>query len=397
MVPRPFHIEIETSVLDDLRQRLERTRWAKVLPDDNWDAGTRPAYLRDIVAYWRDAYDWRGQEARLNALPHFKVRIDEADLHFVHVRGEGPKPTALLLLHGWPDSFLRFQRVLEPLASKGFDLVVPSFPGFAFTGPVRYASPAQTMRQAAGWFQRLMTDVLGYRRFAVAGGDGGSVAAQLMALDHPESVIGIHLTDIGWHAWNIDKESATHAERKFLDAAMAGFMKDGGYAMVQKSTPRSLAPGLNDSPAGLASWILDRFHSWTDGDLAKRFDRDELLTNIMLYWVTQTIGSSFQGYNEEARAPSITPADRIGRPAALALFPRDIGGIPPRELAERTLDVRRWTEMPRGGHFAAWEEPELYAADVAAFFASLEADSGSEEASRARPPVRNPRSRLDAR
>ena len=397
MDPRPFHIEIEPAVLDDLRQRLARTRWVHVLPDADWDAGTRPAYLREMVSYWLDGFDWRRQEARLNEIPQFKYRIEGADLHFVHVRGEGVAPMPLLLLHGWPDSFLRFEKVIGPLTREGFDVVVPSFPGFAFTGPVQYASPDQTMRQAAGWFWRLMTEGLGYGRFAVAGGDGGSVVAQLMALDHPESVVGIHLTDIGWHAWNIDKESATRAERKFLDAAMAGFMKDGGYAMVQKSTPRSLAPGLNDSPAGLASWILDRFHSWTDGDLARRFDRDALLTNIMVYWVTQTIGSSFQGYYEESRSPSITPADRIPRPAALALFPKDIGGIPPRELAERTLDVRRWTEMPRGGHFAAWEEPGLYAADVAAFLASLEADSGSEETSRARPIVRNPHSRLDAR
>jgi pimeloyl-ACP methyl ester carboxylesterase len=222
---------------------------------------------------------------------------------------------------------------------------------------------------------QLMTEVLGYEQFAVAGGDGGSVLAQILAIDHPESVVGIHLTDLGWHVGNVDPSSLSSAEKKHLEASKKLFMADGAYAMLQATRPRSLAPGLNDSPAGLASWIIDRFHSWSDshGNIENSFSKDELLTNIMLYWVTQTIGSSVFTYYADAQSPSLTPADHVDRPVALALFPKDAGGVPLRSFAERTLNVQRWTEMPRGSHFAALEEPELYARDVVDFFRSLRA------------------------
>jgi microsomal epoxide hydrolase len=222
-----------------------------------------------------------------------------------------------------------------------------------------------------------MTEVLGYERFAVAGGDGGSVLAQILAIDYPESVIGIHLTDLGWHIANTDPASLSRAEHKYLESASKRFMTDGAYAMVQTTRPRSLAAALSDSPVGLASWIIDRFHAWSDGDLDARFTRDGLLTNIMLYWVTQTIGSSVFNYLAEARSPSLTPAERVDRPVAVALFPLDIGGPPPRSLADRTLNVQRWTELPRGGHFGALEEPALYARDVVEFFRSLTAPRGA--------------------
>ena len=217
-----------------------------------------------------------------------------------------------------------------------------------------------------------MTEVLGYERFGVCGGDGGSVIAQALAIDYPEDVIGIHLTDIGWHALNVDESELSSAEQKFVKASKARFQKDGAYAAVHASQPLTLAASLNDSPAGLASWIVDRFHSWADaqGELERRFSKDDLLTNITLYWVTRTIASSMLGYWEETREPSLTPSDRVDRPVALALFPADLGGVPPRELAERTLNVQRHRELPRGGHFGAMEEPELLATDIAEFFAS---------------------------
>lgn len=207
----------------------------------------------------------------------------------------------------------------------------------------------------------------------MVGGDGGSVIAQILAIDHPESVVGIHLTDLGWHVSNVDPSTLTKPEQKYLEASTKHFMADGAYAMVQTTRPRSLAPALNDSPVALASWIVDRFHSWSDsdGDIEKSFSKDDLLTNIMLYWVTQTIGSSMFNYYAEARSLSLTPANHVDRPVGLALFPKDIGGIPPRTFAERTLNVQRWTEMPRGSHFAALEEPELFARDVVEFFRPL--------------------------
>jgi pimeloyl-ACP methyl ester carboxylesterase len=379
MQPQPFRIHVEQSVLDDLQARLDRVRWSSVSDEEAWAHGTQPGYLRTLVAYWRDGFDWRRQEASLNAFPQFKGRVLDMDLHFIHARGRGPRSTPLLLLHGWPDSFHRYSKVIGGFAQPvdpqdaSFDVVVPSIPGFAFSAPVTFPERHPT-RHSASALWHLMTSVLGYERFAVAGGDGGSVLAQIMAIDHPESVLGVHLTDLGWHASDVaDPSTLTRSEKKFLEASKKAFMADGAYAMVQATRPESLAASLNDSPVGLASWIVDRFHSWSDahGDLENSFGKDEILTNVMLYWATQTIGSSMFTYFADRRSPSITSRDRVRRPVAMALFPKDLGGIPPRSLAERTLDVVRWTEMPRGSHFAALEEPALYEADVRAFFASL--------------------------
>jgi pimeloyl-ACP methyl ester carboxylesterase len=380
MGAEPFRIHVEQGVLDDLQARLRRVRWTSVIAEPGWEIGTSAAYLRQLVDHWRSAYDWRHHEQRLNQLPQFKAPVDGARMHFVQEKGRGPRPLPLLLLHGWPDSFYRFYKVIPTFSDPGaaggdpndsFDVVVPSLPGFPFTGRVPRA-PHQPTRHAAQMVWRLMTEVLGYRRFAVAGGDGGSVLAQILAIDHPESVVGVHLTDLGWHATNLDPSSLSKDEQKYLQVSRQQFLADGAYAMVQGTRPRALAPALNDSPVGLASWIVDRFHSWSEaGDLDRSFGKDDLLTNIMLYWVTQTIGPSMLNYFAETRSPSLTPAHRVDRPVGLALFPQDIGGIPPRSLAERTLNVQRWSEMPRGGHFAALEEPTLFAREVVEFFRPL--------------------------
>jgi len=365
MQPEPFDIRVDADVLDDLQLRIGETRWAGVADDAGWKLGTSPRFMRDLLAYWAHEYDWRAQEAALNRLPQFKAAIGGARLHFVRQKIGTPR-LPLLLLHGWPDSFYRFHKVI-PRLTETFEVVVPSLPGFGFTGPVRHPSPKQPNRQSAQLLWRLMTEVLGHRRFAVAGGDGGGALAQLLAIDHPESVVGIHLTDLGWHVANVERSKISKTERKYLEASEKRFMADGAYVMVQSTRPQSLAPALNDSPVALAAWIVDRFHSWSES-FEDSFPKDELLTNIMIYWVTQTIGSSMSSYRAEALSPSLTVADHVDVPVGLALFPDDIGGIPPRALAERTLNVQRWTEMPRGGHFAAWEEPELYAREVTMFF-----------------------------
>jgi pimeloyl-ACP methyl ester carboxylesterase len=382
MEPRPFQIHVEEAVLDDLHARLGRARRAPDLGAKGWKLGTDPTYLEGLIAYWRSGFDWRRQEAQLNALPQFTADLDGAELHFVHMKGRGPRPMPLLLLHGWPDSFFRYSKVIPVFADPGqfggssddaFDVVVPSLPGFPLTGPVAGPKDVPANRHTARLLWWLMTDTLGYETFAAAGGDGGSVLAQILAIEHPEAVIGIHLTDIGWHATNVDRSDLSNAEIKFLDEGQKHFMADGAYAAVQMSQPRSLAVGLNDSPLGLASWILDRFHSWTASgdDIEKSVNRDDLLTNITLYWAMQTIGPSMYSYFAEARRPSLTPKDHVDRPVALALFPMDGGPAPPRSFAERTLNVTRYTEMPRGGHFAALEEPVLYARDVTDFFHTL--------------------------
>jgi pimeloyl-ACP methyl ester carboxylesterase len=382
MAIQPYQLQVKQAILDDLRARLGRARRSPDLGATGWKYGTDPEYLDGLIEYWRSGFDWRQQEAQLNALPQYTADLDGDELHFVHVKGRGPRPMPLLLLHGWPDSFCRYVKVIpvfsDPAHAGGnsedaFDVVVPSLPGFPLTGPIAGLKGVPANRHTARLLWRLMTDTLGYATFAVAGGDGGSVIAQILAIEHPEAVIGVHLTDIGWHATNGNHPNLTKAESKFLDEGKKHFMADGAYAAVQMSKPRSLAVGLNDSPVGLASWILDRFHSWTDSgdDIEKSVSKDELLTNITLYWATQTIGSSMYSYFAEARQPSLTPKDYVQRPVALALFPKDGGAMPPRSFAERTLNVTRYTEMPRGGHFAALEEPALFAADVTDFFRTL--------------------------
>ena len=379
---RPFRIAVEQAVLDDLERRLARTRWPRHPGEPGWGRGASPVYLRELVDHWRSAYDWRAEEARLNALPQFTAEVGGERLHFVHVRGRSPRATPLVLLHGWPDTFHRFHRAIPQLADPAtpggsFDIIVPSLPGFPLTGALRQRPSAQPVRRIAALIHRLVTDVLGHDRFAVAGGDTGSAVAQRLAIDFPDAVIGIHITDLGWHATMVDPAPLPSAEQKYLAAQQQRFLADGAYAMVQTTRPRSLAVGLTDSPVGLAAWIVDRFHAWSDGDLDARFGKDALLTNIMLYWVTRAIGSSLELYRAEARSPSLTAADRVERPVAVALFPDGAGGTPPRSFAERTLCVQRWTEMPRGGHFAALEEPALYARDVVAFFRSLTGPPGA--------------------
>ena len=378
---QPFRLGIGDPILDDLYARLERTRHTRVRRKGGWETGSDPDYLEELIRYWRVDYDWRRHERELNQLSHFIARIDDANVHYVRETGLGTKPTPLLLLHGWPDSFLRYRGVIPHLtgAASGeemqptFDVVIPSLPGFAFTGIVPPPAEIPSISHSARLLHRLMTEVLGCQQFIVAGGDGGSAIAQSLALQFPASILAIHLTDIGWNATS-KPDSLTEIERAYMEAATRRFMEDGAYAAVHASEPRALAASLNDSPAGLASWIVDRFHSWADSPrhLERCLSRDDILTNITIYWVTQTIQSSIYGYLAETRQPSLGHGEFVERPVGLALFPHDLAGPPPRRLAERTLNVVRWTEMHRGGHFGAWEFPREYAADLKNFLVALE-------------------------
>jgi pimeloyl-ACP methyl ester carboxylesterase len=378
---QPFRIGIAEAVLEDLRERLLRTRRARFQGRGGWDAGTDPDYLDELIEYWRLDYDWRRHERELNQLAHYRAHIDAAHVHYIHETAVAVRSTPVLLLHGWPDSFLRYRDVIPFLtgirnddeSEPAFDVVIPSLPGFAFTGAVPPFEDVPTIDSSARLMHRLMTEVLGHQRYLVAGGDGGSAIAQSLALQFPQAIIGIHLTDIGWGDAG-DEADLTEPERKYVAVAKQRFMGDGAYAMVHASQPRALAASLNDSPAGLASWIVDRFHSWCDSprQLEESVSKDQLLTNITIYWVTQTIQSSIYGYLAETRRPTLKPNDWVGRPVGLALFPRDLAGIPPRRLAERRLNVVHWTEMPRGGHFGAWELPEEFAIDLKRFVATLD-------------------------
>ena len=377
----PFKIAVPQATLDDLRARLAQTRWTDEI--EGWNYGTNRAYLKELVSYWQHEYDWRAQEAKLNQFAQFRTEIDGQSIHFIHERGKGPNPTPIILVHGWPDSFYRFSKLIPRLtdpASYGgdpahsFDVIVPSLPGFGFSS--RPGAGSMRSTRSAEVLARLMTEELGYQKYAAAGGDIGSRVTRLLALAHPERLIGIHLTDIGFPremAFAPDVSNPTPGEERFLAAAGGWFMQEGGYAMIQSTKPQTVTYGLNDSPVGLASWIVEKFRAWSDcdGDVEKRFSKDELLTNIMIYWVTETISSSARLYYEDVRtAPQLQAGQYIEVPAGVATFPKDLT-VPPRELGERFLRVQRWTEMSRGGHFAALEEPDLLSVDIQQFFSGL--------------------------
>lgn len=382
----PFEVAVSEEALGDLQVRLARTRLIPSESSDDWLAGANPRFMKDLVDYWRTRYDWRAAEARINRLAHFRAEVGGKVVHFVHERGRGDAPLPLVLTHGFPDSFLRFAKIIPLLtdpasygghARDAFDVVVPSLPGYGFSEPSE--GGGGIFRVGALWHE-LMTSELGYRHFGAHGGDWGSTVTEHLARSHPGSVVGIHLTDVPfWHA--LQKPThLTPAERAYFDDIQEFRFKHGAYAMMQGMRPQTLADALNDSPVGLAAWLVEKFARWSDcgGDVESRFSKDELLTHVMLYWTTETIGSSFLPYYDVThagvarwlleKAKEWTSVSRV--PAGFTLFAKDFTH-PPREWAARFFDVQRWSEVPRGGHFAALEEPEILAEEIRAFFRPL--------------------------
>jgi pimeloyl-ACP methyl ester carboxylesterase len=380
MSVQPVQIAVPQATLDDLRTRLARTRWPDEAEGAGWDYGTNLGYMQELTAYWQHSYDWRAQEAQLNQFAQLKTEIDGVELRFIHERGRGPNPLPLILFHDWPDSFYRYHKLIPLLTdpaqyggdpADSFDVVVPT----SLIGPTKGGPQPQMLRQVAQRCWRLMTEVLGHGHFAAGGGDGGSALSQLLAVDHPASMIGIHLTDIGFHATRAQHPDLSEAEQQFLAAIQRIGFQEGAYAMLQGTRPQTLVYGLNDSPVGWAAWVIEKFRSWSDcdGDLEKSFTKDELLTNIMLHWVA---GIDPRGYREEWVSPSLKPEQPIDVPVGLALPPKDLTPVPPRAFAERNLkNIQHWTVLPRGGHFVAMEDPKPLAEDMRAFFRPLRAAS----------------------
>lgn len=380
VAPEPFTIAVPDEVLDDLRQRLALTRWPDEMPGTDWQYGTNLAYLKELLAYWQYGYDWRAQERLLNRFAQYRVQLDDVLLHYIHQPGVGPQPLPLLLSHGWPGSIYEFVKIIGPLTDPAryggdrrdaFTVVAPSLPGYGFSHvPNQRRLNIQDM---ADLFARLMTEVLGFSRFAAQGGDWGSFITARLGFAYPERVAGIHLTMVPVAPHPSARGTLTAAEEAFLKDVEAFRTEETGYQWIQGTKPQTLAYALNDSPGGLAAWITEKFYTWTDchGDLESRVSKDDLLTNIMLYWVTRTINSSFWLYYQMRHHPwRLGRGERITVPTAVASFPREIMR-PPREWVARVCNVQRWTAMPAGGHFAALEEPQALVEDIRAFYRDL--------------------------
>ncbi len=375
MAATPFKIEVPEAVLVDLKRRLRDTRWPDQLPDTTWEYGTDIGYLKELVAYWMSGFDWRKQEAMLNQFPQFKTQVDGVDLHYVHARGKGPSPAPLLLTHGWPGSFFEMYKVIGPLTdpaayggdpADSFDVVVPSLPGFAFSGPTRERGVGPV--RAAELEHKLMTEELGYGRFGAQGGDWGAIISTSMARLFPKSLSGIHLNMLAGQRGGGEPQTEEEKEQAQRGAFFA--QEEAGYQRIQGTKPQTLGYGLNDSPAGLAAWIVEKWRTWSDcdGEIEKSFTKDEILTNVTIYWVTGTINSSTRIYYESGHArPALPMTERVDVPTAVADFPKEIYRASRRQ-AESFYNVQHWTTMPRGGHFAALEEPESLVADIRDFY-----------------------------
>ena len=379
---RPFEIHVSDEVLDDLNRRISATRWPDELPGTGWDYGSNLSYIKELAEYWRSDFDWRAQERLINSFQHFKADVDSLGIHFIHERGKGPDPMPLVITHGWPGSFFEMYKIIPLLtdpASHGgdpddsFDVVAPSLPGFGFSDHAQEQG-MEVGRTAALW-EELMTQGLGYSRFAAHGGDIGAGVTSRLGHGHADSMIGIHLTSVtrptpylGPGARELSED-----EKTLIREREEWQRTEGGYAHIQGTKPQTLAYGLNDSPAGLAAWIVEKYRTWSDcdGDVERRFTKDELLTTVTIYWVTESISSSTRMYKENQRYDwTMDRGERIEVPTGVAAFPAEISR-PPREWAERSYNLRRWTNMPSGGHFAALEEPQLLAEEIRAFFRPL--------------------------
>jgi microsomal epoxide hydrolase len=375
-----FTLHVADSAIADLRERLARTRLPDQAPGDPWAYGTSVEYLRGLTEYWRTGFDWRAQEARLNAFPQFTAPLHGIDLHFLHVPGQGPNPCPLLLMHGWPGSVFEFMdlipRLTDPAsfggdAADAFTVVAPSLPGYGLSfrpGQKRFG-----IEEIADCLTDLMQS-LGYPRFAAQGGDWGGITASRMGYAHADRLIGIHVNLLAVRRETNMLANPTPEERQYLDELAHWLREETGYQWIQGTRPQTLSFALTDSPAGLAAWIVEKFRTWSDcsGDVESAFTRDQLLANVSLYWFTGAIGSSFFPYYFRMHRPwPIPEGGTIDVPTGYSAFPREILR-PPRSLAERTYtNIQRWTAMPRGGHFAAMEQPELLAEDIRAFFRPL--------------------------
>ncbi|HEY6081937.1 MAG TPA: epoxide hydrolase [Chitinophagaceae bacterium] len=371
----PFVANAPQHVLDDLKLRIKSTRWTDEIIDSGWIYGTNLSYMKELADYWLNTFDWRKVEAEINSYPNFIADIQGHKIHFLHIKGKGKKSVPLIITHGWPGSFLEMMKLIPLLTDDeefSFDLVIPSVTGFGFSEIITEQGCNSAF--VANLWNKLMCE-LGYKRYGAQGGDIGSGISTWLSLNHPENIIGLHLNYISGSYQPFLKKNAQLSEevKEFQKYASKWAAEEGAYAHIQSSKPITLAHGLNDSPVGLCAWIVEKFNGWSDnsGHIENVFTKDELLANVTLYWVTQTIHSSFRIYNENSkRRLMFKEEDFVKVPVGFAKFPKELP-TPPRSYIEKGFNIQRWTEMPAGGHFAAMEQPGLLAKDIINFFETL--------------------------
>ena len=373
----PFRSETTPEQLADLRDRLARTRLAPALSGAEWTHGTPPGYLAELVEYWRTEFDWLAAERKLNELPQFTADLDGQTLHFVHAKGVGPNPLPLVFTHGWPGSFWEVHKIIGPLTdpaahggdpADAFDVIAPSLPGYGFSP--HPGTPGITPARIADLFNTLMVDVLGYPRYVAQGGDWGAAVTGSLGREHGDSVAAIHL-NLMLGALSPEQQEnppLSPAELEFLERIKGWRAEEAGYQQIQGTKPSTLGAGLSDSPAGLAAWIVEKFRTWSDcdGDVESVFSKDELLTNITLYWLTNSIATSTRLYYEALHG-GIGATTYVQTPTGFASFAKEIG-TPPREWVARVYNVTRFTQFDRGGHFAALERPADLVGEIREFF-----------------------------
>ncbi|MBE9461431.1 epoxide hydrolase family protein [Dyadobacter subterraneus] len=368
-----FKIDIAGQVLEDLKTRLAETRWPDEIEESGWNYGTNLAYTKELCQYWQNNFEWRKQEDYLNSFTHYQSEIDNFRLHYIYEKGKGSHNIPLLLTHGYPDSFVRFLKIIPLLTQAdengfAFDVVIPSIPGYGFSE--KPSKKGMDPAKIATLFARLMTEELGYQQFTAHGGDWGSTITEQLITHFPKQITAIHLTDVPYkHIFNIPTDELSEEEKKYMEEGKKWQMQEGAYAMIQGTKPQTLAYGINDSPAGLAAWIIEKFRTWSDcdGAIESRFSKDELLTNITIYWVTETANSAFRIYYESFHMQDSGNTKKPQTPVGLTTFPKDI--VPtPKQFAERIFNLKYFSNMPEGGHFAAMETPELLASEIRKFF-----------------------------
>jgi pimeloyl-ACP methyl ester carboxylesterase len=368
----PFKAAVPQDVLDDLKFRLKNTRWPDQSNGSGWNFGADLSYMKELADYWQSKFDWRKTENEINAYPNFIAEIDGHQIHFMHIKGKGKQSLPLIITHGWPGSFLEMMKMIPLLTEDpdhSFDLVIPSVPGFGFSGKIM--QPGCNSAYVADLWHQLMVG-LGYEKYGAQGGDIGSGISSWLALRYPENVTGLHLNYISgsYKPYLPDGEKLSDEVVAFQKYGAEWSAKEGAYAYLHATKPLTVAYGLNDSPMGLCAWIVEKFNGWSDnhGNIENMFTKEELLSNVTLYWVTQTIHSSMRIYNENSKKPlALKKGEFINVPVAFAEFPKELP-TPPRAYIEKGFNIQQWTIMPAGGHFAAVEQSLLLANDIKHFF-----------------------------